>query len=81
MEYTEAARMLVGAPVMLVGIVLTALLVALPVFVWQASSRIFHLLKEAREHTRLMKVMVARADANNALLRQLLRAYGHEPGA
>ena len=85
---------------MLPGLVLAALALLLPYFVYATASRMLKLLAQAEEQTKLLKQLQQRGDSltgpplghadvnaqvvtsletNNQLLRQLLRAYGHEP--
>jgi hypothetical protein len=71
----EAAGALVGL------IALAALLMAvlLPFFVAAISSRIYKILQESKAQTEALKKLKAELEKSNALSRQLLRSYGHEP--
>jgi hypothetical protein len=60
----------------LVALFLTALL---PFFVVAISSRIWRLLQETKQQTEMLKKVKVEMEKNNALSRQLLRTYGHEP--
>ena len=60
----------------LVALFLTALL---PFFVVAISSRIWRLLKETKQQTEMLKKVKVEIEKSNALSRQLLRTYGHEP--
>ena len=60
----------------LVALFLTALL---PFFVVAISSRIWRLLQEAKQQTEMLKKVKVEMEKSNALSRQLLRTYGHEP--
>ena len=71
----EAAGALVGL------IALAALLMAvlLPFFVAAISIRIYKVLQESKAQTEALKKLKAELEKSNALSRQLLRSYGHEP--
>jgi hypothetical protein len=71
----EAAGALVGL------IALAALLMAvlLPFFVAAIASRIYKVLQESKAQTEALKKLKAELEKSNALSRQLLRSYGHEP--
>jgi hypothetical protein len=71
----EAAGALVGL------IALAALLMAvlLPFFVAAISSSIYKVLQESKAQTEALKKLKAELEKSNALSRQLLRSYGHEP--
>jgi hypothetical protein len=60
----------------LVALFLTALL---PFFVVAISSRIWRLLQETKQQTETLKKVKVELEKSNALSRQLLRSYGHEP--
>lgn len=62
-------------------IVLGALFLAalLPFFVAAISSRMWHLVQESRQQTEVLKKVKTELEKSNALSRQLLRSYGHEP--
>ena len=60
----------------LVALFLTALL---PFFVVAISSRIWRLLQENKQQTEMLKKVKVEMEKSNALSRQLLRTYGHEP--
>ena len=60
----------------LVALFLTALL---PFFVVAISSRIWRLLQETKQQTEMLKKVKGEIEKSNALSRQLLRTYGHEP--
>lgn len=60
----------------LVALFLTALL---PFFVVAISSRIWRLLQETKQQTEMLKKVKVEMEKSNALSRQLLRTYGHEP--
>jgi hypothetical protein len=60
----------------LVALFLTALL---PFFVVAISSRIWRLLQETKQQTEMLKKVKVEIEKSNALSRQLLRTYGHEP--
>jgi len=65
-----------------VGIIaLVALFLAalLPFFVVAISSRIWRLLQETKQQTETLKKVKVELEKSNALSRQLLRSYGHEP--
>jgi hypothetical protein len=65
-----------------VGIIaLVALFLAalLPFFVVAISSRIWRLLQETKQQTEMLKKIKVELEKSNALSRQLLRSYGHEP--
>jgi hypothetical protein len=65
-----------------VGIIaLVALFLAalLPFFVVAISSRIWRLLQETKQQTELLKKIKVELEKSNALSRQLLRSYGHDP--
>lgn len=73
----EAAGALVGL-IALAALFLAALL---PFFVAAISSRIYKVLQEAKAQTETLKKLKAELEKSNALSRQLLRSYGHEPKA
>ena len=60
----------------LVALFLTAIL---PFFVVAISSRIWRLLQETKQQTEMLKKVKVEIEKSNALSRQLLRTYGHEP--
>jgi hypothetical protein len=65
-----------------VGIIaLVALFLAalLPFFVVAISSRIWRVLQETKQQTETLKKVKVELEKSNALSRQLLRSYGHEP--
>jgi hypothetical protein len=65
-----------------VGIIaLVALFLAalLPLFVVAISSRIWRLLQETKQQTEMLKKIKVELEKSNALSRQLLRSYGHDP--
>jgi hypothetical protein len=65
-----------------VGIIaLVALFLAalLPFFVVAISSRIWRLLQETKQQTEMLKKIKVELEKSNALSRQLLRSYGHDP--
>jgi hypothetical protein len=71
----EAAGALVGL-IALAALFLAALL---PFFVAAISSRIYKMLQESKAQTEALKKLKAELEKSNALSRQLLRSYGHEP--
>ena len=65
-----------------VGIIaLVALFLAalLPFFVVAIPSRIWRLLQETKQQTEMLKKIKVELEKSNALSRQLLRSYGHDP--
>jgi lipopolysaccharide export LptBFGC system permease protein LptF len=76
-------------PVLILLLVLALLAFLLPYYVFAIAGRTLKLLAQAEEQTKLLKQLQQRGDSsaaivqslqtNNQLLRQLLRAYGHEP--
>jgi len=71
----EAAGALVGL-IALAALVMAALL---PFFVAAISSRIYKVLQESKAQTEALKKLKGELEKSNALSRQLLRSYGHEP--
>jgi hypothetical protein len=88
----QAQQVLFGLPFVIFGLLLLALTALLPLFVAMIASRLKRILQATKDleetvktNTRLLEShgseICNQLQANNALTRQLLRAYGHEPEA
>lgn len=70
---------LAGSVVALIAIAAIVLAAFLPFFVAAISSRTWKILQESKQQTETLKKIKSELQKSNALSRQLLRSYGHEP--
>jgi hypothetical protein len=71
----------VGALVGFIALGALFLAALIPFFVAAISSRIYKVLQESKAQTEALKKLKTELEKSNALSRQLLRSYGHEPQA
>jgi type III secretory pathway component EscR len=63
------------------AIALAVLALLIPLFVVIIMSRTYYVLQQLEKQTDVLRSLQNKAEEGNQLLRQLLRAYGHEPDA
>jgi hypothetical protein len=63
------------------AIALGVLALLIPLFVVIIMSRTHYILQQLEKQTDVLRSLQNKAEEGNQLLRQLLRAYGHEPDA
>lgn len=63
------------------AIALAVFALLIPLFVVIIMSRTYYILQQLEKQTDVLRSLQNKAEEGNQLLRQLLRAYGHEPDA